>query len=216
VVDDQFNSGGVPGHWDLYDRPYGSGAGNCAAPSQVSVSGGYLHLIMKHLTSGDCGAGWYTGGMMISDRYGSIDQRMTVRFRVVNSGVHGHFIIPMRWPDTAPWPSGGEEDYCESSDLSGCTTYLHYGSSNSQHSHSMTFDVSQWHTLRFMRLKHVVTAYVDNMSTPVWRYSGSSKTLPDTIKRVVLQQECDSSCPKGSSGTEDIQIDWITIDNPAS
>ncbi len=116
VVDDQFNSGAVPAHWNLYYRPYDSGAGNCADPSQVSVSGGYLHLVMEYRTSGYCGAGWYTGGMMISDAYGSIDQRVTVRFRVVNSGVSGHFIIPMRWPDTAPWPSGGEEDYCESSD----------------------------------------------------------------------------------------------------
>jgi hypothetical protein len=33
---------------------------------------------------------------------------------------------------------------------------------------------------------------------------------------VVLQQECRSSgCPAGTTGTEDIQIDWITVDNPA-
>ncbi len=80
----------------------------------------------------------------------------------------------------------------------------------------MTVALSHWHTFRVQRLNHVVTVYVDNMNTPVWRYAGSSKTLPNTVKRVVLQQECGSSCPKGVSGSEDIQIDWITIDDPAS
>jgi hypothetical protein len=42
------------------------------------------------------------------------------------------------------------------------------------------------------------------------------QTLPDTVKQVVLQQECEhQGCPSGTAGTEDIQIDWITIDNPA-
>jgi len=30
----------------------------------------------------------------------------------------------------------------------------------------------------------------------------------------VLQQECQSSCSSGTSGTEDIQVDWITVANP--
>jgi hypothetical protein len=212
VVNDQFNSGGVPSHWTLYDAPYGSGAGNCADPSHVTVSGGYMHIRMSYQTSGACGPGWYTGGMMISDAYGSVDQRVTVRFRVVNNGVQGHYIIPMRWPDTAPWPSGGEEDFCESSDLAGCTTFLHYGSNNSQISRDYAVNLAQWHTMRFTRLKDVVTAAIDG--NVVWTYKGSSATLPATVKRVVLQQECQSSCPSGTSGSEDIQIDWITIEDP--
>jgi hypothetical protein len=33
---------------------------------------------------------------------------------------------------------------------------------------------------------------------------------------VVLQQESEhQGRPSGTTGTEDIQIDWITIDNPA-
>jgi hypothetical protein len=60
----------------------------------------------------------------------------------------------------------------------------------------------------------VIRFYVDNMTTPVWTYVGNSSTLPATLKHVVLQQECQSSCPSGTSGTEDIQIDWITVANP--
>jgi hypothetical protein len=30
-----------------------------------------------------------------------------------------------------------------------------------------------------------------------------------------LQQECQSGCPSGTSGSEDIQIDWITVEVPS-
>ena len=217
VVNDQFSSGGVPAHWRRYDGPYGSAPYNCATPSHVSVSGGSMHLLMRHETSGRCGAGWYTGGMMLDKAFASVDQRVTVRFRVVSGGVSGHHIIPMRFPPSARWPQGGEEDYCEGDGSSGCFTFLHYGDTPStQVWHRHAFDLSGWHTVRFERRDHVVKAYVDDLTTPVWTYRGSSRTLPGTKKQVVLQQECRASgCPPGTAGTEDIQIDWITIDNPA-
>ncbi len=215
VVNDQFNSGGLPSRWRSYDGPYGSGPHNCAIPSHAVVSGGYLHLLMSYETGGTCGAGWYTGGMGLRG-FSSIDQRVTVRFRIVDDRVAGHFIIPMRWPDDdSSWPAGGEEDFCESSTSSSCDTFLHYGSRNSQVAHGYSVNLATWHTLRFTRLDHVVSAYIDNMSTPVWTYKGSATTLPDTLKHVVLQQECQESCPAGTEGTEDIQIDWITVENPA-
>jgi hypothetical protein len=152
--------------------------------------------------------------MMVGSAYGGVDQRVTVRFRIVPNGVSSHRIIPMRWPTTAAWPAAGEEDYCEGDLLTGCTTFLHYGSSNSQVYHAYGFDLTQWHTLRTERRSHVVRIYLDNMNTPIWTYQGNATTLPDTFKRVVLQQECQSSCPSGTNGSEDIQIDWITIENP--
>jgi hypothetical protein len=215
VVKDQFNSSALPARWQSYDGPYGSGPHNCAIPSHAVVSGGYLHLLMGYESSGPCGAGWYTAGLVLKG-YSSVDQRVTVRFRIVDSGVAGHFIVPMRWPDDGvSWPAGGEEDFCESDTSAGCTTFLHYSSSNRQNQHSYSVDLSQWHTLRFQRLDHVVSAFIDDMATPTWTFSGDSKTLPDTLKHVVLQQECQSSCPAGTTGSEDIQIDWITVDNPA-
>jgi hypothetical protein len=215
VVDDQFSAGGVPAHWGLYNGPYGSGPHNCAVPSHDVVSGGYLHLLMSYDTTGICGAGWYTGGMAL-EGFSAIDERVTVRFRVVSNGILGHRIIPMRWPDLdSSWPTGGEEDYCEGDTLSGCTTFLHYGTSNAQVAHAYAFDLSQWHTVRFERRNHAVTAWVDDTANPVWTYVGSLSTLPDTLKHVVLQQECQSSCPVGTSGTEDIQLDWITVEHPA-
>jgi hypothetical protein len=171
---------------------------------------------MSYEESGPCGAGWYTAGLVLSG-YSSIDQRVTVRFRVVDDGVAGHYIIPMRWPDDGvPWPSGGEEDFCESDTAAGCATYLHYGANNSQKQQAYSVDLTQWHTLRFERFNHRVNAYIDNLNTPVWSFQGNSTTLPDTLKHVVLQQECFAKgCPSGTTGTEDIQIDWITVDSPA-
>ena len=217
VVNDQFDSGGVPAHWNRYDGPYGSEPRNCATPSHVSVSGGSMHLLMRHEASGGCGAGWYTAGMMLDRAFASVDQRVTVRFRVVSGGVSGHHIIPMRFPPGAPWPQNGEEDYCEGDGSSGCFTFLHYGdTATTQVWHRHAFDLSRWHTVRFERRDHVVKAYIDDLTTPVWTYNGSSRTLPDSKKHVVLQQEClASGCPAGTAGTEDVQIDWITIDNPA-
>jgi hypothetical protein len=217
VVNDQFSSGGVPAHWHRYDGPYGSAPHNCATPRHVSVSGGSMHLLMRHEASGRCGAGWYTAGMMLDRAFASVDQRVTVRFRVVSGGVSGHHIIPMRFPPGARWPQGGEEDYCEGDGSSGCHTFLHYGDkASTQVLHRHAFDLSQWHTVRFERRNHVVKAYIDDLTTPVWTYNGSSRTLPDTKKQVVLQQECrHSGCPAGTTGTEDIQIDWVTVDNPA-
>lgn len=217
VVNDQFDSGGVPAHWRRYDGPYGSAPHNCAVPSHVSVSDGSMHLLMRHETGGRCGAGWYTAGMMLDRAFAGVDQRVTVRFRVIGGGVSGHHIMPMRFPPGAPWPQSGEEDYCEGDGSSGCFTFLHYGdTATTQVWHRHAFDLSRWHTVRFERRDHVVKAYIDDLTTPVWTYNGSSRTLPDTKKQVVLQQECRASgCPTGTAGTEDVQIDWITIDNPA-
>ena len=60
---------------------------NRATPWHVSVSGPvWMQLLMRYETSGRCGVGWYTAGMMIDRAFASVDQRMTVRFRVVSAG----------------------------------------------------------------------------------------------------------------------------------
>jgi len=220
VVDDRFDAGGVPAHWKLYDGPYGSDPHNCATPSHVSVSGGAMHMLMRHETSGRCGSTWYTAGMQIARGYGSVDQRVTVRWRIVPNGVSSHRIIPMRFPDTGSWPAAGEEDYCEGGALTGCSTFLHYGprSPGAQvfGDHAFSPGLLNWHVMRFQRLHHVITAWIDDMVSPAWTYVGDATTLPDTVKRVVLQQECHSGgCPAATTGSEDVQIDWITIDDPA-
>jgi PKD repeat protein len=225
ILDDEFNSPGVPSHWTLYRGSYGDSAHNCAAPSQVQVPGdGYLHLKMQYLTKGACGPGWYTGGMQVSAKYGGVDQAITVRWRIVPSAdqgvVRSHFIIPMRWVDDSQYPwYRGESNYCEGSYLGGCYTYLHYGPNSRQIMHGYLVDLTKWHIWRVEVRNHKVSIFVDDLKKPVWVYQGDETTTPASFKRTVLQQECPlSGCPPATyaGNVQDIQIDWIMIQNPSA
>jgi len=99
VVYDEFNRGGVPAHWHLYDGRYGSGTRSRAAPSQVTVSGGALQLRESYRASGRCGAGWYTAGMALSG-FSAVDQEVTVRWRVVRRGVSSRTRSTIATPST--------------------------------------------------------------------------------------------------------------------
>jgi hypothetical protein len=227
VVNDRFDSGGIPAHWNLYDTPYHSNVENCPLPSHATVSGGSLHLLMAYEPSGRCGAGWYTAGMQVKDPYGGVHQRVTVRWRVVSSNpgsVRSHRIIPMRWvdDDNFEWYEG-EADYCEGSALTSCSSFLHHQDASSVVDRTYAVDLRQWHTMRFETRPGtnaqghpavILRAYIDDLTSPTWTYVGNERTIPSAYRRTVLQQECrNSGCPAGTSGTEDIQIDWITIDN---
>jgi hypothetical protein len=187
------------------------------------VSGGYLNMLMSYETSGACGAGWYTAGMMDSSTAGkSVDARITVRWRVQGTdltNVRSHRNIPMRWSSVDPWYAG-ESDYCEGSSLTGCSTFLHHSDPTSVISNAYTgIDMTQWHTWRFEHTGYTVKAYIDDMTTPVWSYTGNATTVPAVPRRVVLQQECRTSgCPAASFAgqTETIQIDWITHEIPSN
>jgi hypothetical protein len=214
VVNDRFDAGGVPRHWRRYDGPYGSGPRNCARPGNSFVRNGTLRLVMRYRTSGDCGPGWYSAGMKLAARFESVDQRISVRFRVKSvGGIRAHRIIPMRWPSSDRRVDSGEEDYCEGTPLHGCTTFLHH--STAQEYHQYRVDLTMWHTMTFVRRDFTVRAFIDGVRR--WTYRGTNATLPPTLKRPVLQQECDSTgCPTGTIGREVILIDWIRIWNPAA
>ena len=211
VVDDQFDSG-LPKHWRSYDGPYRSGARNCAIPSHTTVHDGYLDLRFAYEAAGLCGPGWYSGGLALMGA-SSVDARVTVRYRVVQSGdVSAHRIIPMRWPDDeAAWPGAGEEDYCEGESVLACTTVLHYAG-NLQDSGEFPMDLTTWHTLTVERHVNAITVSVDGVVA--YTYRGDKTTLPATMKHVVLQQECQTECPTGTTGTEDIQVDFVTVEVP--
>jgi hypothetical protein len=229
VVEDEFNAAGaVPSHWHLYDRPYDSHPYNCAAPSHAYVSGGAMHMILSYEpakpsgVSCPYGAGWYSAGMQLDAAYESIDQAIELRYRVVNTDpihVLSHRNIPMHFgaAQSPSWPHGGEADYCEGARLTACHTFLHYfrTSTNDQiTSPDHVFNLAQWNTLRAERREHTIRVYING--TLDWSYTGDPTTLPDVAQRAVLQQECQSrGCPSSSFAgqREDIQIDWIKIQN---
>lgn len=214
VVSDRFDSGGVPRHWHRYDGPYGSGPRNCARPDHAFVARGMLHLLMRHESSGRCGAGWYSAGMKLAARFESVDQKIAVRFRVRSvDGVRAHRIIPMRWPSSDRRLDSGEEDYCEGTPLLGCSTFLHHGTEQVYHAYPVS--LARWHTMTFVRRDFTVRAFIDGVRR--WTYHGTATTLPPTLKRPVLQQECDQAgCPPGRTGREVVLIDWIKVWNPAA
>jgi hypothetical protein len=217
VINDQFPAGtAVPRHWNLYSGRYGSGEKNCSAPSQVFVnSDGYLVLRESYRSTGKCGAGWYTGGMKINSAYEGVDQRITLRFRRVGT-VYSHRNIPMLWDSDDDYSSHEvEADFCEGELRTGCTTFLHYGLDNRQNYHKYVVDQNAWHTYQFIIRDHRVRTWIDG--TLRWDFQGTALTVPDALRRLVLQQECaysgTNTCPTGTTGQEQIQIDWIKLDH---
>lgn len=227
VLDDEFSNSGIPSHWALYENPYGSGPNNCAAPSQDSAPGdGYLYLTMAYKTSGACGAGWYTGGMMINDAYNLRQQAITIRWRIIPSAhpkiVFSHHIIPMIFPDDPNYQwYQGEDDLCETESYTDCWTFLHDGVAGDEGRQvyaDHTVNLTKFHTWRFVQKAGKLTVYLDNLTTPIWTMTQGTSVLPDALRRAVLQQECPAdACPPASyaGDIEQIQIDWITIQVPA-
>lgn len=202
--------------WSPYTGHLSSSSG-CNEVDNLTVANGVLTQTFAYQSEGVCGAGWYHGSMMVKSGYGGNNQSVTMRFRIVANdpaNTRSHHILPMRWPNQDPWYVG-ESDYCEGSSYSECTTFLHHSSSSQQvASPDHVFDMQQWHTIRATQLPgNDVQIFIDDMTTPVWSYDGTTTTVPDVMKRTVLQQECRSSCPSNTGGWEQIQTDWLTIDN---
>jgi hypothetical protein len=225
VLADQFNGSAVDtSKWTILDGSLGSAPYTCSAPRQASESGGALHLRFSYLATKPASctnspSHWTSATVYLSGSKFpaglSNNARITLRARVTDvGGVAAHRILPMRWP-RAGVVYAGEQDFCEGSELVGsCDTYLHYGSTDSTQISKSTssIDRSVWHTYRAEQSGTTVRFFVDNLTTPVWTYYGNTTTVPQTIKQVVLQQECESSCPVGTSGSETIDIDWITVE----
>jgi hypothetical protein len=215
VVNDTFNSGSTyPSHWHAYNGRYGSGAShNCAKPSHNTVSGGYLHMKLSwdSVGSGGCGPGWFAGGLSLDRALSAKNQRMTVRFRIVSSGgVQGHRIIPMLSPNDGT--GIGEQDFCESTPFTFCSTFLHHGDEVGRDRMKYFLNLQQWHTFVFTRYGYRVTSSIDGVAK--LDFSGNEMSLPSKLKHVVLQQECNKlGCPSGRTGVEDIQIDYIKVEN---
>lgn len=213
VVNDQFTSGGVPSHWIRYDGPYGSDPHNCATPKNGIVSQGMMRMLFRWQPSGQCGAGWYSSGMVLDKRYQSVDQKIQIRFRSRSvDGIRAHWIIPMRWPSDGAFPSGGEEDYCEGGGGWGCSTFIH-GYNRKGPYKDYNVNINQWHTWTFVRRNFTLNVFLDGRQ--VWYYRGNRFTLPPTLKRPVLQQECRAyGCPTGRTGSQTLIIDFIKVWNP--
>jgi len=236
VINTNFTTDGVlPAPWQAYNFANSQAGGGYYLASHAVVSGGILSLIQKYESSGPArnqyysssGAGWYQGAIYAAGgAWDSVDHRTTVRLRILSTnGITSHRNLPLWWPNANNAPSGGEEDYFESDGVwwprvNGTEqprSFFHYSSNNSFVYWIWNgIDVSQWHTYRFERKADKITIWIDDMTTPVWSQQFSSTQLPDTIKHPVFQQENPNFLPpSGTTGSEEIQIDWVAIDTPS-
>jgi hypothetical protein len=236
VIDTDFASDGVlPAPWKAYNFANSLPGGGYYLASHVVVSGGIVNLVQKYEWSGPArnpyytsnGAGWYQGTIYAagSGPWISVDHRTTVRMRVISNGVTSHRGLPMWWPESGNAPIDGEEDFFESDGVwwppiggkEQPRSFFHYGASNSQVYWIWNpIDLSQWHTYRFERKAHKITIWVDDLTTPVWSQQYSSTELPDTPKHPIFQQENPNYLPPpGTTGSDEIQIDWIKVDTPS-
>ena len=210
VVYDDFEGSTLPSHWGTYN---GRTTRNCFRTSHATVSGGYLHLKMFHEPSGNCGPGWYSGGVTLTKSLSAPNQRVTVRFRITNiNGIIGRRVVPMLNPDDGSHI--GEQDLCESAGtLAWCSTFLHYGApGTTQVQKKYLLDLTQWHTMQFTMNGNRVLVVIDGVTR--WDYTGNATTLPRKLRHVVMQQDCvPEGCPTTHVGQEDIQVDWIRVEN---
>lgn len=219
---DSFDAGGVPSHWGLYDTQYGSTPNNWAAAANVTVSGGSMRMLMDYKASGNGGAGWYTAGMMDLTSGAAVRQmRVTVTWRLTGTdltNVRPHRNMPILWSSDDPWYEG-ETDCFEGSSLTGANSFLHHTDDVTvETSPTYSVDVTQWHTYRFQLYGTTFTSWIDDLSTPVWVYAGTTATVPNVRRRVVLQAECRTGgCPSStfSAETATIEVDSVVMEVPA-
>jgi hypothetical protein len=167
------------------------------------------------------------------------NQRITIRYRIVETnGAASHRIMPMASPFTYPPGPCGETDYLEGDGpLDRASFFVHFGpdaatckTQNISNAYTSP-DLGDWHTYRFEKYpNYVVKVYIDDMVNPFWICDANttpkcdSNVLPDMTRKLVLQQECQHNdqfgnfaphCPNDQTAVEDIQVDWLQVENPA-
>ena len=227
----------LPAPWLAYNFANGNASWGWYLGTHVFISGGVLHIDNSYEPSGPApstrlgyttnGAGFYQGAITIDPTYRttaypylSVNARIQFAFKdVITGGQYSHRNIPLRWPyndaGTSLTSADGEEDVFESDGApSTYTAFFHYSGGFVSASWS-GLDIAPWHLYRMERNGLNVTGSVDGVQ--LMSYSGTTTTLPSTYRLgPVFQQEFPHTGPNtGTTGSEDWQIAWITIDVPA-
>lgn len=193
VVNDQFDTVGIPSHWGPYHADWASVGHSPAAyysPSHCTANGdGYLDLLLRYEPNGVVGntrAAWYSCTMALANGIeSSPDVRVTLRWRMqpANGGVSDQN-MPLRWPNSECWPQDGEEDWYEGQNPNytsprafmiygtGCTGFTGTGTPT-QIAHAYpAIDLTQWHTYRLQRRTVgndvQVATFIDDLTIPTW------------------------------------------------
>jgi hypothetical protein len=186
-------------------------------PSHLVEGGGELKIEgYKDPTDTTAPAGAYiTGGLKtrFSQTYGKYE----VRFRMDQG--KGISLAVLLWPADGGWPP--EVDFAEDNGASPRTlntATLHYGADNSTIPHSLSVNMTQWHTLGVEWLPNSLTYTIDGKA---WATVTGSE-VPDTPMTLGIQTEaygCRNTnweqCPDSTTPAEvDMDVDWVAAYAP--
>jgi len=211
-----FNSSTLPAGWQVYTGKPGGDPGAQFAASQVTLSGGLLHLTASQdATQNPTGAGnWVTGGLCHCGSPGQIYGAYFVRERVTGAGPTA---VNLLWPDANVWPP--EIDFAETGGgTSSVSATTHFSSANNIYQSFLHVDMTKWHTWGVLWSPSQILYTVDGQ---VWGRDTVTSSVPTIPMHLGIQQQtwCGASpawaCPTPGSNVE-TQVDWVAEYNPTS
>ncbi len=187
------------------DYPYGwkdtSKHGTYHTARTTSVGGGMLNVDMHY----DASLGKYLVAALLPHmqtmRFGRFDIRMRAQ-----AGA-GYKVVPLLWPDSDQWPSGGEVDFPET-DLDGSSpqAFAHFAqSSGGQNVFKSGANLARFTTYTTIWRNGLLRFLVNGH-----QIGKSTYAVPTTPMHWVMQMETavhDSAPPTDSHGR--VQVDWI-------
>jgi beta-glucanase (GH16 family) len=174
--------------WDVYEGAGNGGVGFRRATA-LSVTNGQLRIKAQ----GDVSGG-------LSQRFSQVYGRWVVRARMEAGQGYGPALL--LWPDSEKWPDDGEIDFAEMPEGSRREALMtaHWGKDNSQASHGMKGDFTQWHTFTVDWLPDRLVFYIDGQEQ--WRLTGPQAAIPSTPMHLALQNDI-GKCGDGWLGCRD-------------
>jgi hypothetical protein len=192
----------LPAGWDAFSGVPGGTPDGQFSPAHAVVTGGLLSL---NLWRDPAYANrWVTGGVCLCSMpqtYGAY----FVRSRLTGGGPNE---IQMLWPASNTWPP--EIDFYESGGTTtGAVATVHYGAGNNIEQHSVTVDLTKWHTFGVVWRPGSLTYTLDGA---VWGTVSLAWQVPDQPMTLHVQQQ--SSCARGLSywcqkKPVSMEIDWV-------
>ena len=195
-----FASSSVPSGWDVYSGVPGGDPGGQFGSGHVAVFNGQLQL--SAWSDPAYGGAWVTGGLChcgLSRTYGAY----FVRVRDTGPGPTA---VALLWPVAHVWPP--EVDFLETDgNVTASTATAHWGSANNKDQHSLSVDLTKWHTFGVIWTPGQLSYVIDGRVYATVSRPNEIPTQPMTLD---LQQQtwCLSSwaCP---SSPQALKFDWV-------
>ena len=200
VYESDFNGSHLPNGWTSFAGvPTGASTGPLA-PSHVVVHGGLL--VLRTYRDPAYANQWVSGGLcQCGDprTYGAF----FVRSRITGPGPSA---VSLLWPASNVWPP--EIDFDENGgNARGTSATVHFGPADQIEQHSISIDMTRWHTWGIIWTPTTITFTVDGQS---WAQVTTPLEIPNVPMRLDLEQRTacgiNLDCP---SRPQSLLVDWI-------